>query len=153
MACFSATGTTKAVAKAVATAGDATLYEIKPEQEYTSSDLDWTNKQSRVSVEMADKSSRPAIIKDLKDSDKYDTIFIGFPIWWNQQPTIINTFIDTYGFENKTIALFATSGGSSISNTIKVLKSQYPNLNIVSGKLLNDDSESEIKNWIDSIKR
>ena len=92
VAYFSATGTTEAVAKDLAEVAGATLYEIKPEVKYTAADLDWRNKQSRSSVEMADKSSRPAIVKDLKDAGSYDVIYIGFPVWWYTAPTIINTF-------------------------------------------------------------
>ena len=93
VAYFSATGTTEAVAKDLAEVTGATLYEIKPEVKYTAADLDWTVKTSRSSVEMQDKDSRPAIVKDLKDADNYDVIFIGFPVWWYTAPTIINTFI------------------------------------------------------------
>lgn len=96
VAYFSATGTTEAVAKDLADVAGATLYEIKPEEKYTSADLDWRDKQSRSTLEMQDKNSRPAIVKDLEDAGSYDVIYIGFPVWWYTAPTIINTFIETY---------------------------------------------------------
>ncbi len=145
VAYFSATGTTEAVAKDLAEVAGATLYEIKPEVKYTAADLDWRDKQSRSSVEMADKSSRPAIVKDLKDADSYDVIYIGFPVWWYTAPTIINTFIDTYGFKGKTVILFATSGGSGIAGADKQFHEQYPDINWKEGKLLNDASKADLK--------
>ena len=101
VAYFSATGTTEAVAKDLAEVTGGTLYEIKPEVKYTAADLDWRDKTSRSSVEMQDKDSRPAIVKDLKDADSYDVIYLGFPVWWYTAPTIINTFIEAYGFEGR----------------------------------------------------
>ena len=100
VAYFSATGTTEAVAKDIAAVTGGTLYEIKPEAKYTAADLDWTVKTSRSSVEMQDRNSRPAIIKDLQDADSYDLIYIGFPVWGYTAPTIINTFIEAYPFLN-----------------------------------------------------
>ena len=125
VAYFSATGTTENVAKDLADVTGGTLYEIKPEVRYTDADLDWHNRNSRSSLEMIDKNSRPAIIKALKDAGSYDCIFIGFPVWWYTAPTIINTFIEAYGFEGKTVILFATSGGSTVdkANSITVLPS------------------------------
>jgi flavodoxin len=148
VAYFSATGTTEAVAKDLADVAGATLYEIKPEVKYTSADLDWRNKQSRSSVEMADKSSRPAIVKDLKDADSYDVIYIGFPIWWYTAPTIINTFIEGYGFEGKTVILFATSGSSDINGADKQFHAQYPAINWKTGKLLNRASKETLRDWV-----
>ena len=148
VAYFSATGTTEAVAKDLAEVAGATLYEIKPEVKYTAADLDWRDKQSRSSVEMADKSSRPAIVKDLKDADSYDVIYIGFPVWWYTAPTIINTFIDTYGFKGKTVILFATSGGSGIAGADKQFHEQYPDINWKEGKLLNDATKKDLKAWV-----
>ncbi len=148
VAYFSATGTTEAVAKDLAEVAGATLYEIKPEVKYTAADLDWRDKQSRSSVEMADKSSRPAIVKDLKDADSYDIIYIGFPVWWYTAPTIINSFIDTYGFKGKTVILFATSGGSGIAGADKQFHEQYPDINWKEGKLLNDATKKDLKAWV-----
>jgi flavodoxin len=152
VAYFSATGTTKAVAKDLAEVTGATLYEIKPEVKYTAADLDWRNKESRSSVEMTDKNSRPAIVKDLKDADSFDVIYIGFPVWWYTAPTIINTFIETYGFEGKTVIFFATSGGSSIVKANQDFKTQYPKINWKAGKTLNGATKSEIKDWVNGLR-
>ena len=152
VAYFSATGTTEAVAKDLAEVAGATLYEIKPEVKYTAADLDWRNKQSRSSVEMNDKSSRPAIVKDLEDAGSYDVIYIGFPIWWYTAPTIINTFIETYGFEGKTVIFFATSGGSDVSGADKQFHAQYPDIIWKTGKLLNNASRKTLQDWVASNK-
>jgi len=151
VAYFSATGNTEAVAKDLAEVTGATLYEIKPEVKYTATDLDWTVKTSRSSVEMQDKSSRPAIIKDLADADSYDLIYIGFPVWWYTAPTIINTFIETYGFAGKTVVFFATSGGSTIDKADTEFKAAYPDINWKPGKLLNDSSKEDIKAWVEKL--
>ncbi len=152
VAYFSATGTTEAVAKDLAFVTGATLYEIKPEEKYTAKDLDWRDKESRSSMEMADKTSRPAIVKDLKDADSFDVIYIGFPVWWYTAPTIINTFIETYGFEGKTVIFFATSGGSTIDKTNQDFKAQYPKINWKEGKTLNGAKKADIKAWVDGLK-
>ena len=151
VAYFSATGTTKALAEKVAKATGGDLYEIKPEVKYTSEDLDWTVKTSRSSVEMADKNSRPAFVKDLENAGQYGTIFIGFPVWWYTAPTIINTFIEKYGFEGKTVVFFATSGGSTIDKANAQFKAQYPKINWKAGKVLNRASDQDVKAWIDSL--
>lgn len=152
VAYFSATGTTEAVAKDIAAVTGGTLYEIKPEAKYTAADLDWTVKTSRSSVEMQDRNSRPAIIKDLQDADSYDLIYIGFPVWWYTAPTIINTFIEAYGFKGKTVIFFATSGGSSIDKANAEFKAQYPEINWKAGKTLNRASKTDIKAWVDSLR-
>lgn len=147
VAYFSASGTTEKVAKSLAKVAEADLHEIKPAQKYSDADLNWHDKQSRSSVEMADKSSRPAITDKLSNMDDYQTIFVGFPIWWYTCPTIINTFFESYDFSGKTVFLFATSGGSTIDKAVKDLKASYPNINIKSGKLLNYASENELKTF------
>ena len=152
VAYFSATGTTEAVAKDLAEVTGATLYEIKPEVKYTAADLDWTVKTSRSSVEMQDRSSRPAIVKDLENADSYDVIYIGFPVWWYTAPTIINTFIETYGFKGKTVIFFATSGGSSIDKANAEFKEMYPEINWKAGKTLNNATKDDVKAWADSLK-
>lgn len=152
VAYFSATGTTEAVAKDLAEVTDATLYEIKPEVKYTAADLDWRNKESRSSVEMQDKNSRPAFVKDLEDADTYDRIFIGFPVWWYTAPTIINTFIEAYGFEGKAVIFFATSGGSTIDKANKDFAAAYPKINWKAGKTLNGASKTDIKAWVEGLK-
>ncbi len=145
VAYFSASGTTEKVAKSLAKVAEADLHEIKPAQKYSDADLNWHDKQSRSSVEMADKSSRPAITDKLSDMGDYQTIFVGFPIWWYTCPTIINTFFESYDFNGKTVFLFATSGGSTIDKAVKDLKASYPDINIKSGKLLNNANEKELK--------
>ena len=153
VAYFSATGTTESVARKLADAAGATLYEIKPEVKYTAADLDWHDRRSRSSVEMQNRQSRPAIIKDLKAADSYDCILIGFPVWWYTAPTIINTFIEAYGFKDKTAALFGTSGGSGVAKADSDMKSAYPQINWKPGRLLNTPDASEIKQWLDSIEK
>lgn len=152
IAYFSATGTTEAVAKDLAAVTGGTLYEIKPEVKYTAEDLDWTVKTSRSSIEMQDRSFRPAIIKDLKDAGSYDTVYIGFPVWWYTAPTIINSFIEAYGFAGKTVIFFATSGGSSIDKANAEFKAQYPDINWKAGKTLNRVTKADIRTWVDSMQ-
>lgn len=151
VAYFSATGTTENVAKDLAAVTGGTLYEIKPEVRYTDADLDWHNRNSRSSQEMIDKNSRPAIIKDLKDAGSYDCIFIGFPVWWYTAPTIINTFIEAYGFEGKTAILFATSGGSTVDKANKDFAAAYPSINWKPGKTLNGASKNSLKTWVEGL--
>ena len=153
VAYFSATGTTAAVAQDLADVTGGTLYEIKPEVKYTAADLDWRDKASRSSVEMQDKASRPAIVKDLKDAGSYDVVYIGFPVWWYTAPTIINTFIEAYGFAGKTVILFATSGSSNLNNANEVFAAAYPAINWKAGKTLNGASKDEIKAWADEAVR
>lgn len=137
VAYFSATGTTKAAAQRLAKEKNADLFEIVPEQPYTNADLDWTNKQSRSSVEMNDSSSRPAVASKLENLGQYDTVYIGFPIWWYTAPTIINTFIESYDFSGKVLGAFATSGGSTIAKSAADLKNKYPQYTWIEGKLMN----------------
>ena len=144
IAYFSASGVTGSKAEELAKATGADLYEIAPAVRYTSADLDWMNKKSRSSVEMSDKSSRPALADTDHDFSAYDEIYIGFPIWWYTAPTIINTFLETYDFTGKKIVLFATSGGSGIDRAVKDLKKQYPSLDIAGGKLLNGKVTGDI---------
>lgn len=143
VAYFSASGVTAKVANALAEAVGATLHEIKPEIPYTVADLDWMNKQSRSSVEMSDKSSRPAIKDKLDNMADYDVIYLGFPIWWYVAPTIINTFLESYDMSGKTIILFATSGGSGFGKTVEALKCSCPNSNIMEGKIVKASSMME----------
>ena len=151
VAYFSATGTTEQVAKELADVTGGTLYEIKPEVRYTDADLDWHDRNSRSSVEMMNKNSRPAIIKDLNDAGSYDRIFIGFPVWWYTAPTIINTFIEAYRFDGKTVILFATSGGSTIDKANKAFAAAYPAINWKPGKTLNGASKASLKAWVEGL--
>ena len=148
---FSATGTTAKTARTIADVTGGTLYEIVPQQAYTSDDLDWNDKQSRSSVEMNNPQARPAL-KDTKlDVTTCDVIFIGYPIWWDQAPRIINTFIESHDLKGKTLVPFATSGGSGISNSVKELRKAYPELEWQDGKLLNGASRNTIQNWISDV--
>lgn len=151
VAYFSATGTTKGVAQQLAEVTGADLHEIKPEKPYTDADLDWQDKQSRSTIEMEDKSSRPAITEKLPNMQEYDVIYVGLPIWWYTCPTIINTFMESYDFKGKTVIPFATSGGSSIKKACEDLKTAYPEVNWKEGKLLNRASKSEIEEWISGL--
>lgn len=152
VAYFSATGTTKALAEKIAKVTGGDLYEIKPEVPYTSADLDWTVKTSRSSVEMADKNSRPAIVKDLENAGDYGTIYIGFPVWWYTAPTIINTFLETYDFSGKNVVFFATSGGSTVDKANAQFKEQYPAIKWTAGKVLNRATDDDVKAWVESLK-
>ena len=143
VAYFSASGITRNVAKMIAEAAGADLYEITPKEAYTKADLNWMDKKSRSSVEMTDKKIRPEITDTDAKISEYDEIFLGFPIWWYVAPTIINTFLEKYDFTGKKIVLFATSGGSGFGNTVKELQPSAPNTEIVEGKILNSKSEIE----------
>ena len=127
VAYFSCTGTTRRAAQALAAAVDADVYEIRPQIPYTPADLDWRNKKSRSSVEMNDPDFRPALADKNAAIGAYNTIFVGFPIWWYVAPTIINTFLESYDFTGKKIATFATSGGSGMGKTDSILKKCAPN--------------------------
>ncbi len=132
---FSASGNTAKLAKKLAESAGADLYEIKPAVPYTSADLDWQNKQSRSSVEMSDHSTRPILADTDADISSYDTVYVGFPVWWYIAPTIINSFLESYDFSGKKIILFATSGGSGFGKTVQNLKTSAPNAEIVEGKV------------------
>ena len=154
VAYFSASGTTAAVARTLAEASGADLYEIKPQVPYSPADLDWTNRKSRSSVEMNDKSFRPPLADRDAHVEGYDTVFLGFPIWWYTAPTIINTFLESYDFTGKTIILFATSGGSGLGGTASDLKGSAPGAVIRDGKLLNGRQTREsLAAWLDSLAR
>ena len=126
VAYFSASGRTARLAQTIAQAAQADLYEIRPAQPYTSADLNWHDAHSRSSVEMKDPACRPAIAGDLPDLSRYDTIFVGFPIWWYQAPRIVETFIASCDFSGKTVIPFATSGGSGMGRTQEILQKACP---------------------------
>ena len=153
VAYFSATGNTAKVAQRIAEISGGTLYEIVPQEAYTSADLNWHNQQSRSSVEMNDSKARPVLKSGNEDFSAYDVIFIGYPIWWDQAPRVINTFIESYDLKGKAIVPFATSGGSGIGNSVAVLRKEYPSLNWHEGKLLNRASDSSIEDWINDITK
>ncbi len=153
VAYFSASGTTAGVAKELAQAVGADIYEIRPAVPYTQADLDWMNKKSRSSVEMNDKSSRPALADQDAHIAAYDTILLGFPIWWYVAPTIINSFLESYDFSGKKIVLFATSGGSGFGRAAAGLKpSVAADTVIVEGKLLNSrQTAASLKAWAETV--
>ena len=151
VAYFSASGVTEKVANMIAEAAGADIYEIKPEIPYTTADLNWMDKKSRSSVEMSDKTIRPAIADKDANIEAYDEIVIGFPIWWYVAPTIINTFLESYDFSGKKIVLFATSGGSGFGNTVSELLSSAPGAEIVEGKLLNRANKQTIEKFVESL--
>ena len=150
---FSASGVTKGAAQELAGIIGADLYEIVPEQRYTDADLDWRDKNSRSTIEMNDKSSRPAIKDGGKiDLSQYDVVYVGFPIWWYTAPTIVNTFLEANDFTGKTIVPFATSGGSTIDKACKDLKATYPQYKFGEGKLLNRIDKAAIEKWAAAVK-
>ena len=153
VAYFSASGVTKRAAEVLAKAAEADIHEIKPAVPYTDADLNWMNKKSRSSIEMADPSSRPEIANKVENMDQYDTVLVGFPIWWYVAPTIINTFLEQYDFSGKKIILFATSGGSGFGKTVAALKgSVSASTEIIEGRLLNGRvEESALKEWVKSL--
>lgn len=136
VAFFSASGATARAAKEIADVCGADLYEIRPEVPYTSADLEWTNKKSRSSVEMGDPACRPAIAQPVTDMAQYDTVFVGFPVWWYVEPRIVDTFLESYDFSGKTLAPFATSGGSGIGKAEESLRRHCPSASWKAGKLL-----------------
>ena len=131
VAYFSASGVTKAVAQRISNLIDADLFEIEPQTPYTEEDLDWTNNNSRSSVEMNDRSFRPPIKNKVSNLDTFDKVFIGFPVWWYTAPTIINTFIEENDLSGKDICVFVTSGSSSVDSSFNDLKNKYNNLNFL----------------------
>lgn len=150
VAYFSASGNTANVAKALAEAAAGDLYEIKAAIPYTEADLNWMDKNSRSSLEMNQPDYRPEIADTVQNMEQYDTVFIGFPIWWYVAPTIINTFPEAYDFSGKTIVLFATSGGSGFGRTVEKLKASVaPDVKILEGKILSKRiSTKELTQWV-----
>ena len=150
VAYFSAGGTTARAARALAQAAGADLFEIRPAQPYTAADLDWMDKQSRSSVEMNDSNARPAVADRVENMAEYDTVFVGYPIWWYTAPRIVNTFLESYDFSGKTVIPFATSGGSGVEKSAEDLKKRYPGLTWKKGKLLGGRVTADaLRAWID----
>ena len=147
VAYFSASGTTRKIAEMIAEVGDFSLYEITPKELYTSDDLNWMNKKSRSSVEMSNKKIRPEITDTDAHIKEYDTIILGFPIWWYVAPTIVNTFLEKYNFSGKKIILFATSGGSGFGNTARELQTSAPDSVITEGKIFHNVVKQQIAEW------
>ena len=151
VAYFSATGVTARAAQNVAEATGGEVYAITPAKPYTDADLDWNDKQSRSSVEMNDPKARPALGGERLDVSEYDIVFIGYPIWWNQAPRLINTFIESHNLKGKTVIPFATSGGSTIAGSAATLKRSYPALEWKEGRLLNRADEKTLRTWIERL--
>ena len=133
---FSASGVTRKAAEELAAVAKADIHEIKPAEPYTREDLDWRNKKSRSSLEMQNEASRPALDGAIPDLSEYDTVYIGFPIWWGVAPRVVNTFIENSDLKDKDLIVFATSGGSGLEYAVNDLKKRYANLKIRSGKLV-----------------
>lgn len=152
VAYFSASGVTAKLANTLSQAVGADLYEIKPAQPYTKADLDWTNKNSRSSIEMNDKSYRPAISRKVENMQQYDVIYVGFPIWWYVAPTIINTFLESYDLSGKTVVPFATSGSSGMGNTNAELLNSCKGAVLKDGKRFSANADkTELAAWSESL--
>ena len=152
VAYFSASGVTKGVAEKLAKAAGAELFEIVPEQPYTDEDLNWNNKQSRSSVEMNDRSCRPEISSQVSDIAQYSFVFVGFPIWWYREPSIIDTFLETYDFNGKKIVPFCTSGGSGFGATVENIQSLAKGAEVLNGKRFSSGvSREELRVWVNGL--
>lgn len=147
---FSATGTTAEAANLIAEQTDADLFEIVPQETYTSEDLNYTDDNCRANREMDNAAARPAIENDLSKVAEYEVIYLGYPIWHGTAPRIIQTFLENYDLSNATIYTFCTSGGSGIEQSIQDLKGSYPDINIADGKRLNDATAADIREWIET---
>lgn len=153
MAYFSASGTTAKVAKDLAAATGADLFEIAPENPYSSADLNWQDKKSRTTIEMNDESCRPAIAGEVADMGSYDTVFVGFPVWWYVEPRIIDTFLEAYDFTGKTVVPFATSGGSGLGRAPERMQALAPEAKVLAGGLLNGrPSQAKLSEWAENAR-
>ena len=153
VAYFSASGETAKLAKTIAGVVDGDLFEIVPAVPYTAADLDWMDKGSRSTTEMNDDNSRPAIAGKVADMAQYDTVFVGFPIWWYQAPRIIETFLESYDFAGKTVIPFATSGGSGMGKTDSILKAVCPAAIWLPGKRMQSgESVAAVEKWVSTLK-
>ncbi len=152
VAYFSASGVTKSEAEKLAAVADADLFEIKPVVPYTNADLDWTNDKSRSTVEMKDLYSRPKIAEKLESVEGYDTVFVGFPVWWYVEPRIIDTFLEGYDFSGKTVIPFATSGGSGLGKTAENFRKLLgKNVTVKEGRVINRATETELRSWVKTL--
>ena len=152
VAVFSAGGVTRKVGKEIANICDGSYFEIIPEEKYTKGDLNWMNKRSRSSLEMKDPSARPAIALKLVNMDEFDTIILGYPIWWGLAPRIIETFLESYDMEGKTIIPFCTSGGSGMGNSDTELhKNVSGNVKWKKGVQINRPNEKAIRSWLEEV--
>ena len=153
VAYFSASGVTKKVATKLASAIGADIFEIVPKELYTSADLNWMDKKSRSSVEMNDRNCRPEIASKVNDMSKYDTVYVGFPVWWYREPSIIDTFMEVYDFTDKKVITFCTSGGSGLGDSAKNMQALATGAKVIDGKKFSSGvSEADLKKWADSIE-
>lgn len=153
VAYFSASGQTAKLAKILAGVTGGDLFEIAPETAYTAADLDWMDKKSRSTIEMKDPKSRPAIAGKVADMAQYDTVFVGFPIWWYQAPRIIETFLESYDFSGKTVIPFATSGGSGMGGTNKALAPSCTGARLLEGKVFRSSTSTDtLREWVKTLK-
>ena len=145
---FSASGiTAKAAAKLASVAG-ADTFEIRPAVPYTKADLNWKDMESRSSIEMKDKSSRPAIAETCANIADYDTVFVGFPVWWHIAPTIVNTFLESCDLKGKTVIPFATSGSTGLGRTNDFLQPSIPESTLLEGRIVTKATEEELADWL-----
>ena len=152
VAYFSASGVTAKAAKNLAAAANADLFEIVPAQPYTRADLNWMDKKSRSTVEMNDRSCRPAIASKVADMAQYDRVFVGFPVWWYREPSIIDTFLEQYDFAGKTLIPFCTSGGSGLGETAENYRRLAPGAKVLEGKrLTHRDSADTLRDWVNTL--
>ena len=152
VAYFSASGTTARVAKSLAAAIGADLFEIEPQTPYTSADLNWRDSHSRTSLEKADDGARPALARMPGDMSAYDTVFVGFPIWWYVEPRIVDTFLESCDLTGTTVVPFATSGGSGLGQAPKRMQSIVPGARVLPGKILNGNpSAASLRSWAESL--
>ena len=152
VAYFSASGETARLARTIAGVTGGALFEIAPETAYTAADLDWMDKKSRSTLEMNDETSRPAIAGRVEDMAQYDTVFVGFPIWWYQAPRIIETFLESYDFASKTVVPFATSGGSGMGRTDAILKAVCPAARWLPGKRMSSRENADaVRKWLGTL--
>lgn len=149
---FSATGTTEEVAQVIAKSTNADIFEIIPEEAYTSEDLDYNDDNCRANKEMNDETARPAISTDLSEVSEYDVIYLGHPIWWGTAPRIIQTFLENFDVSQAAVYTFCTSGGSGIEQSVKDLQDLYPDVNVISGQRFSKAEETDVKEWIDSLE-
>ena len=153
VAYFSATGTTARLAETIAETAGADLFEIVPVKSYSSADLNWNNKSSRSTAEMNDANARPEIAEKVENMAQYDTVYVGFPIWWYEAPRIVQSFLEAYDLSGKTIVPFATSGGSGMGKSASILQKSCPGAHVVEGRRLNGRaSQAELSQWVASLQ-
>lgn len=152
VAYFSASGVTKAVAEKVAAVAGADIFEIVPKQIYTTADLDWQDDNSRSTLEMNDSTCRPEIASTIDDISKYSLIFVGFPIWWYREPSIIDTFMESYDFTGITVVPFCTSGGTGLGECAMNMQKLAKGAKVLSGRRFSIESAENIKDWVDMVR-